>query len=262
MTAPTCYVATTNHSWLPNLDEAHRPSLLVSYALLRSEKRRADWVALLRRICYRSWCLDSGAFSAWNSGTPISLDEYIPVARDLWQADPSLDMVFGLDVIGGTGWRETVRNCERMWAAGVPAVPTYHAGDPTRVLVSMARDYPKVALGGMVPLKGSTKRKFVDQCFSRIWPCAVHGFGVGTEELLQAVPWHSVDASSLESGPLKFGTWRSYGARAKLSVRGCTDLRAEVGWLLRQEAGAQRRWATEMGELTTRLRVAGWRGYV
>lgn len=246
---------------MPQLDEAHRASLLVSFATLRTPKALANWVALLRRTVYRSWCLDSGAFSVWNTGGTIDLAEYTAIARDLWQEDPTLDQVFGLDVIGGSGWRETLRNTEAMWAAGVPAVPTYHAGDPTSVLVGLARDYPKIALGGMVPLKGATKLKFAQQCFSRIWPCAVHGFGVGTETLLRAVPWHSVDASSLESGPLKFGTWRSFGQRAKLSVRGCTDLRAEVAWFLKQETAARRQWTTEMEELSVRLTVAGWRGY-
>lgn len=261
MTAPIAYIATTNHSWLPQLDEAHRPSLLVSYAILRSERRRQAWRDLLAQTTYRSWCLDSGAFSVWNSGGSIDLQEYIAVARDLWQADPTLDMVFGLDVIGGRGWRETRRNVEAMWAAGVPAVPCYHEGEPTDVLRGYAADYPKIALGGMVPLKGSTKLKFAQQCFSRIWPCAVHGFGVGTEELMRAVPWHSVDASSLESGPLKFGTWRSYGPRTKLSVRGCRDLRAEVAWFLKLEAATRVQWTAEMAVLTERLRAASWRGY-
>lgn len=226
-----------------------RPPLLVSY-------HYSDYfVAEQQRISYRHWILDSGAFSAHQLGARIELHDYISFAKDRLAADSTLKEVFALDVIGD--WRAGLRNAERMWTAGVPAIPCYHVGEPEDVLVGLARDYPKIALGGMAKLKGAIKRRFVDQCFARIWPKPVHGFGVGTADLLLAAPWHSVDATNWEAGPTQFGTWRAFGGR-DLRVRGSRyDLRVEVEWFMELERTARRRWAKEMVVLDDMLKKAG-----
>lgn len=276
--APTVYIATLGDSrFLEHLTDEHAPSLLISYFYLRGwlnhpPQLRAPHpprreVNIAREIngdvttTYRSWCLDSGAFSAWNIGEPIRQADFVPVARDVWQADPTLDQVFALDAIGGD-WRDTLRNTQELWAAGVPAIPTYHVGEPEDVLRGYARDFPKVAIGGMVPLKGQTKLRFAEQCFARVWPCALHGFGVGQQELAVALPWHSVDASSAEVGPRKYGNWYGFnGRREKVSVRRFYDLRVEVEFYMDLERTLRHRWQREMAELAVRLRAAGWRGY-
>lgn len=57
------------------------------------------------------------------------------------------------------------------------------------------------------------------------------------------MPWHSVDASSWEIGPCKFGRWRSFGGE-HLRIRGSDqDLRAEVKYYLRLEETARSRWS-------------------
>jgi hypothetical protein len=181
---PTIYLATNgNAGYLSCLDAAHCPALLVSYALMES------WPSRKAAVTYRKWCMDSGAFSVLYSGRTISLDNYIPFCRDMLAADPTLAEVFALDVI--RDWRQGLVNVERMWAAGVPAIPVYHIGEPEDVLIGYARDYPKVGIGGLGWLKGKKQRlQYMDQVFARVWPCALHGLAVTDEESLFAVPWH------------------------------------------------------------------------
>lgn len=216
------------------------PSLLVSYYYL------ANFARHRHRYRFRDWVLDSGAYSAHNCGATIRLDEYIDSCKMLISTDPSLTEVFALDVIGD--WRAGARNTGAMWARGVPAVPTFHPGEPWDLLKGYARDYPKVALGGVVGWPAAKKRAFVGQCFARVWPKAVHGLGMSGEDMLLRFPFHSVDATNWEVGPCRFGRWASYGG--KLSVRGGgLDLRAEVEWYRRLERRARARWEREMRQI-------------
>jgi hypothetical protein len=132
-----------------------------------------------------------------------------------------------------------------MWAQGVEAIPCYHVGEPESILKGIAKDYPKIALGGCVGYRD--KDNFAAQCFARVWPKKIHGFGFGSEKSVMALPWHSVDATNWEIGPCKFGRWQSYG---KMSVRGSKqNLRAEVEWYLALEQRARQRWKKEMAKL-------------
>ena len=215
------------------IPEGSAPALLVSYFYLAPfEKNR-------HRFRFRDWALDSGAFSAHNSGATIDLGAFADAALRLLAEDPLLAEVYSLDVIGD--WRASLRNTEELWRRGVPAIPTFHFGEPEDVLLSLARDYPKVAIGGAVGLELRKKRRFAEQCFARVWPKKLHGFGYGSKRDIMDLPWHSVDATNWEMGPCAWGVWRSLGV---VSVRGSTqNLRAEVEWYLDLERKARRKWA-------------------
>jgi hypothetical protein len=217
--------------------EQSKPALLVSYVYL------APFLKNRHRYAYRDWVLDSGAFSAHNSGTEIKLQDYINCCKELKATDPTMTEVFALDVIGD--WRASLKNCEEMWRQGVEAIPCYHVGEPEAELKAMAKDYPKIALGGCVGFK--QKLKFAEQAFARVWPKAIHGFGFGSEKDIMALPWHSVDATNWEIGPCKFGRWNAFG---QMSVRGSKqNLRAEVEWYLDLERRARQKWAGAMKQL-------------
>lgn len=225
------------------------PALLVSNVYLDAFQKRRS------RYSFRDWSLDSGAFSAWKSGTEIDLSAYIETCLHLLATDEKLTEVFALDVIGDH--KATLKNTERMWDAGVPAIPAYHPGEPESYLLHIAKTYPKIAIGGIVPLRGNKKFKFCEQVFARVWPKAIHGFGVGTERMVLGLPFHSVDSTSWEIGPCGFGSWRSYGY---LNVRGGSqNLRTEVEWHLKLERRAQKQWSKEMEQLNqgaTTVRLA------
>lgn len=221
---------------------AARPALLSSYVYLK------PFLKIRPGIHFRDWALDSGAFSAYHLGTVIDLQEYIDTCKRLRDEDELLAEGFSLDVIGD--WRASLANTEAMWKQGVEAIPCYHVGEPEDVLRGLARDYPKIALGGAVGMKGDRKIAFAKQCFARVWPKKVHGFGYGSKTALMAVPWHSVDATNWESGPTRFGTWKAFGGQQKINVRGSAqNLRPEVDYYLGIERAARVRWAREMAEL-------------
>lgn len=215
------------------------PALLVSFVYLKPFLRHQ------KHYMYRDWALDSGAFSAHMSGDDIDLDEYIDTCRHLMATDKTLTEIFALDVIGD--WKAGLKNCEKMWAKGIPAIPAYHIGEPWDVLAGIAKDYPKIALGGVARMRAGVKKVWAGQCFARVWPKRIHGFGFAQEDVVMAYPWHSVDATNWELGPCAFGRWNTYG---KLSVRGShQNLRVEVEWYLKLEAKARWRWRQQMASL-------------
>jgi hypothetical protein len=222
-----------------SLDGKRLPALLVSYAYLPPFLRNRH------RYKFRDWVMDSGAFTAANSGKHISLEKYIEICRDLLTNDPQLTEVFALDVIGDH--KASAKNCAAMWDAGIPAIPCFHYGEPESALVDMAATYPKIAIGGVAYKRGKGKIEWAQQVFARVWPKRIHGFAYGGESHVMALPFHSVDASSWEIGAVGFGNWKTFGA---MTVRGSNqDLRGEVDAYLELEARARIRWAKEMREL-------------
>jgi hypothetical protein len=225
------------------------PSSLMSYAMLR---KLPDVRAVVR---LDDWMLDSGAFSAHNSGTSIDLDAYIEFVLRLAVQDRNLTEVVALDVIGD--WRASVRNAETMWKAGIRAIPTFHFGSPPDVLLGLANDYPKIALGGMVALRSNLKRDFIAQCFARVWPAAVHGFGVGSAPLMMEFPWSSVDSTTWKIGPWRYGrpSWMNGAGRSAYAIDGTFGRRSalpEIAHYLRLESRMVGLWSRELAQLPYR----------
>jgi hypothetical protein len=225
------------------------PGLLVSFYYLEPFLKQKD------RYRYRDWVLDSGAFSAHNSGKAIDLNQYVDTCLRLLAEDPTLTEVFALDQIPKGDKLEdvqraadvSIKNCEEMWRQGVPAIPCYHMGEDESHLYHMAKHYPKIALGGVALLRGDLKINWLKQCFARVWPKRIHGFGMSGEEIVYSLPFHSVDATNWELAPCAFGNWQKFGS---MSVRGSNqDLRSQVKHYLELEAKARVRWAKQMAEL-------------
>lgn len=173
--------------------------LLVAYPTLKEFlKRRSQYNV-------RQWVLDSGAFSVFNSGKTIAVEDYIAVAKDVDAKE-----VFGLDVIGNSDG--TKRNLETMWAAGVPAIPTYHIGEDESALTWCAANSDKIALGG-IARTGVNRIEWLSQVFARVWPKRIHGFGCASEKVIMALPFESVDASSWVYAPAAMGHYAGYTGR-------------------------------------------------
>ena len=235
---------------LERIPKEKEPALLVSFAYLK------NWLKNKHRFHYRDWVMDSGAFSAHNAGTEIKLQDYIDTCKRLKESDPTLTEIYALDVI--SDWKGSIKNCEEMWRQGVEAIPCYHVGEPEHVLKTLARDYPKIALGGAVGYR--RKDEWAQQCFARVWPKKIHGFGFGAEKSIMGLPWHSVDATNWEIGPCKFGRWNSMDGQYLNWRGGKQNLRAEVEWYLDLEQRARQKWAGAMkaveAEAENTLRLA------
>lgn len=231
----------------PGLSHEDKPSMLVSYVFLKQwDKHRADYDIF-------DWAMDSGAYSAFHSGKVIDLQAFIDCCAERMANDKQLVEIFGLDVIGD--WEAGMRNVEEMWRQGVPAIPTYHAGEPEELLIEIAKIYPKIAISGTGGKKWhkNTLLKFYKSCFARVWPVKVHGFAAVDVTLLRELPFHSVDSSTWESQVTKWAVWRTRtgsGKNKKVSVRGSEHhLRDEVDWYLREERAARTRWRDQLKEM-------------
>jgi hypothetical protein len=221
-----------------DIEPEERPSFLVSFFFLKNFQRISHtWK-------FRDWVMDSGAFSAMTAKKPIDHQKYLDTCKELLKTDPTLKEVFGLDVIKGD-WRDSLKNYEEAWRQGVPAIPCWHRGEPWDVLEKLARDYPKIAIGGLIGT-GTTqaqKRRTIEQVFARIWPKPIHGFGLTNPGLVLEFPFHSVDASTWALAPIAFGKWKQFG---DISVRGYVSLQSQIYYYLTVEANARRRWRCEM----------------
>lgn len=213
------------------------PAVLVSWAHM------GDWLQARSWVPHRDWALDSGAFTAHRLGQTIDLSAFIEAARELKRTDPKLVEVFSLDVI--SDWRRSRENVDRMWAEGVEAIPTYHYGEPIEVLQGYARDFPKIALGGVARMRAQRKIAWAKQCFAAVWPKRIHGLGFGSEAMLLQLPFHSADAASWIIGPAFWGNWQSYpGARMKVPKD--YDVRPEIEWYMRLERRLAAHWKAEL----------------
>lgn len=228
---------------LPTLDPP--PALLVSFVYLRPFDRMRP------EVCFRDWAMDSGAFSAKQLGITIDLKQYIETCQERMASDSDLTEIFALDVIGD--WKTGLKNTEAMWAEGIPAIPAFHMGEPEDVLLGLARDYPKIALGGCARVHMKAKLEFAKQCFARVWPKKIHGFGFGSRTAMMLLPFHSTDCTSWLTGPAQWAEWITFasGKMGKLSVRGeaAHSYRCEIEHYMQTERDVRRRWAKEMARL-------------
>jgi hypothetical protein len=194
------------------------------------------------------WALDSGAFIAHQAGKPVEYERWRDIA-----AVSDADEVFGLDVIGDAA--ATRANCERAWADGIEAIPTFHVGSPWAELEWAASEAPKIALGGVARL-GSGRLAWLKECFGRVWPKRIHGFGITSPKILGALPFHSVDSSTWSYAARGFGRFVSTDRRlADVTQRGLPkaprqkDLWGEVQAFQRLEKWASYVWRAQLAEL-------------
>lgn len=223
----------------PESQEQDKPALLVSFVYLKTFRR------LQSTLSYRDWVLDSGAFSAFNIGSEIKLDDYIETCKQLLATDQTLTEIFSLDVIGD--FKAGLKNNELMWKQGIKAIPCYHFDEPEWVLKEIAANFPKIALGGCAMVPVTTKLKWAEQCFARVFPKKIHGFGFGSQVFVERLPFDSVDSSSWCTSSQQFGKWKAFGDEY-LRSRG-TSILAEIEFYLRVEREARGRWHKVMKQL-------------
>lgn len=159
--------------------------------------------------------MDSGAFSAWNNGAVICLDDYIAYCR---QYLSGIDYVVNLDVIpakpgqkkisqkeiersASAGWR----NAQRMLRSGIPVeklIPVFHQNENFKWLERMVREFPYIGLSPANDRTTAEKMVWLDQCMpfvtdSQGFPIVkFHGFAVTSHALMLRYPWFSVDSAS------------------------------------------------------------------
>jgi hypothetical protein len=189
-------------------------SVLLSYHYLRTDSE-VDRVA--EAVAYANGkgvdvriLIDSGAFSAYHQGADVTVEGYgrwLARARDRWGdaivGAISLDVLY--DPVASWGnWEEL----------GCDLVPVVHLDAPVAVLARYVDAGARwVAFGGMVGRRGLHKTRWSAHLFRWLRDhapqVAVHGLGVSSPAMVEALPWWSVDASSFAAG-IRYGQVRVF----------------------------------------------------
>lgn len=176
--------------------------ILMSYHYLKKRNLREELKGFTG-----NFFLDSGAFTAYQSGNPINIDEYcdfIIENRDIITVYANLDDIKDPEV--------TLKNQKYMESRGLKPLPCFHYGEDLKYLDYYVDNYEYIALGGLVlvALQRKKMEKFVDKSFARIMErtlkqgkplTKVHGFGVSADWALKRYPWYTCDSTA----------WLSYG---------------------------------------------------
>jgi len=134
--------------------------------------------------------LDSGAYSAWSLGKQINLEQY---ASYLQRLPFAFTEVAALDVIGNP--KLSLEYALKMREVIPSIIPCFHIGEDWGYL-NEYKSFDKVALGGMVGHRDpKLMRKWIEQCFARLWPKKIHLFGIRNFDILAMFPFHSLDNS-------------------------------------------------------------------
>lgn len=204
-----------------------------------------DFVKHRHKFNVRRVMLDSGAFTAWNSGKEIGYEYWRDVARS-----SGADEIISLDAIGDA--KKTRENWERALSDGLVTWPTYHQFEPVSYLRHYAANSPKMCLGGVA--KGAKgKVAWFRSCMSVAYPARVHALGAASEEAVLCAPFHSSDASSWCFAPAAMGQWAGYtGKQMRIATRSVRDYWVEVKEHLRRERLARARFGHLVKQLGTK----------
>lgn len=234
-------LALMQHDWLEG-----PLGLLVAMPYLSS------WDKLSKRLGAKGMpaklMLDSGAWSAFQSGHKVDIDKLITEAQQ-----PRWDEAVGLDVIGS--WEGSQKNLDYMRAKGcTKAMPVFHVGEPWELLAYYCENWEKVGLAcSMLKGNGKDKWKFYDQCFAKAWPHKFHSFGWTNQKVLMNYPFHSADSSSWSLRPGRFNMFAQFGKSVQFRRAKSSTARELVVGEVRMYADQQRRvqakWSKELAKL-------------
>lgn len=144
--------------------------------------------------------LDSGAFSAFNSGAQINLSDYIAFCKE---HKDKFDAIASLDVIAD--WKASEINYNKMRQAGIDySIHTFHIKEPFSFLEELITENDYIALGvAGTQTRWEYKRhlwRWLIKCFQIIQEvnpvCRVHGFGLTSDKIMYSFPFYSVDSTT------------------------------------------------------------------
>lgn len=146
-------------------------------------------------------CIDSGAFTAFNTGKTISLDAYMDYLS-AWEGVYSYAIT--LDVIGDP--KATQKNTEKLHDAGFPVLPVFTIGDDAVKFRKLCQQNPFVAVGGIAKLNTKTRLTYLHalNTEARKLGSNLHALGVGGPTELSRLGLYAADSSNYAT-KLNFG---------------------------------------------------------
>jgi hypothetical protein len=215
-----------------------KPNILISYFYLKAVEK----VRPLADFKGHRMMLDSGAYSAYNSGKSVDIDALIEESKK-----PIWDEAVGLDVIGDA--EGSRKNARYMADKGSKAFPVFHIGDPWDLLKEYCDKFDKIGLSCRFGEPVNESLAWYDECFARQWPHKFHSFGWIVESMLMRFPFHSADASTWALRPNAFGQWQSLnilGSRVGQKIASSKHgLHTQISWYMKSQAKLRLRWAVE-----------------
>jgi len=156
----------------------------------------------LQRVCAERandvrLLLDSGAFTSWRLGKPVTLDDY---CRFLESATFPIWRYFLLDVIGDPV--ATRKNLDVMLKRGFNPIPVFTRGEDPAYLDELYKVSDVVAIGGLVKTKGNAG--FVKAIMKRVGDRKVHWLGFTRAEFIKHYRPYTCDSGSWHWGS-RFG---------------------------------------------------------
>lgn len=187
------YVGQLDDNLVDIAREAPLKNVLVSFVYAgRNLERSASVMARLRAVGVERVFMDSGAFTAWNSGVDIDLKEYERVVEALQP-----DVYIQLDVIGDP--KATRRNLLRMRKDGFDPVPVFTRGAPWNDLRRLKDETDYICLGNIARASEPVRREWLNGVFSVLGPgVRTHGLGVSTPRIMLEFPFYSVDSATAQ----------------------------------------------------------------
>lgn len=208
---------------------------------------------------------DSGAYSAASQGVPVQVEEY---AEWLHRWKHLFTVYSNLDVIRDPEGSD--RNQRFLERRGLEPIPVFHTGSDFSVLDALAKEYPYIALGGMVGQSRPACLKWAATCMKRTLKheTRFHGFGMTSREVIEKLPWYSVDSSSWVSGA-KFGNltlfdgrnWHKAQVGDAKSIRKIASVIRSYGFDPEQFTNTERYKATKGHINITVLSALSWRRF-
>ncbi len=190
---------------------------LISYYNLRSgDKNRKDIRHRIKAYGWQSvednvFLLDSGAFSAWNSGAKINIWEYIEFIKEF--GDLFTNIVC-LDVIDDPVKSEVNHLLMRdELGDSITLIPVFHSGEPWAVLSYLCARYSYVGISPNNNWSEINKRWWLSSIFNYYdfekSNIKTHGFGYTSPYGLQRYPLTTADS----------GSWRLHAAYGCIILR-------------------------------------------
>jgi hypothetical protein len=198
--------------------------VLVSYAYARNA---TDEFEILANDSNIELLLDSGAFTAKNSGETIKLDDY---CRFLDEWGSKIFRYLALDVVGDP--KATDANLKEMLRTGYKPAPVHVLGDDQRRMDELFSYSNYVALAGLRrPHKGGAPKEYVAAKMKWAAGRDVHWLGYVREPMIAAFRPFSCDSASWMSAALYGrmdvylgrGRWKAYTYKDREKVVRCRD---------------------------------------
>lgn len=176
---------------------AQKPHLHILIAYPYVTREMLQRLEQLRAVCDVTLMLDSGAFTAWNTGKTISFHDYCAFVRN---PPTHFDHVAQLDVFGDA--EGTWANYQTMRERDLPVMPVFTRGDSVERLNAMYEDSDYVLFGGIVT--GSKNREYLRWFQQQNGQRKVHWLGFIRKEFIAYYRPFSADSSTWYDS-MKFG---------------------------------------------------------